>query len=322
MTDIKDITEINIPLISICIPTYKRADGVKRLLESISVQTFIDFEVIITDDSPTDDLKQLCDEYAPAFSIKYIKNASPLGTPENWNEAIRHAAGKWIKIIHDDDWLATADALQKFADAANEQACDFIFSAYTNIYENGKQRIVFPEKYRLNLVQKEPSILLARNFIGPPSVVMHKNDQGFWYDQALKWLVDIDMYMRRLKEQKYYYIPEPLINVGVGKTQVTNYVKTVPEIQIPEHFHLLEKMGVDSLKNVLVYDYWWRFLRNFKIKSSKQFYKYGYKGNVPGIIRSMIRLQKFVPARMLRKGVISKSLMATHFLLHKKKISS
>ena len=38
--------------ISICIPAYKRSDFVKRLLNSIAIQTFKNFEVIVSDDTP------------------------------------------------------------------------------------------------------------------------------------------------------------------------------------------------------------------------------------------------------------------------------
>ena len=46
--------------------------------------------------------------------LRYFKNEQPLGTPENWNEAIRNANGAWIKIMHNDDWFATDNALQVF----------------------------------------------------------------------------------------------------------------------------------------------------------------------------------------------------------------
>ena len=47
------------PLISICIPAYKRAAFIKRLLDSIAIQSFQDYEVVITDDSPGDDVEQV-----------------------------------------------------------------------------------------------------------------------------------------------------------------------------------------------------------------------------------------------------------------------
>src|SRR5439155_18647369 len=87
----------NKPLVSICIPAYKRVEFLKRLLESISIQSFKDFEVIITDDSPTNEVYELSQAYKDKFTLFYSKNAVAVGTPENWNEAIRHAKGEWIK---------------------------------------------------------------------------------------------------------------------------------------------------------------------------------------------------------------------------------
>jgi glycosyltransferase involved in cell wall biosynthesis len=45
------------PKISICIPTYKQVDKLEVLLRSIDSQTFRDFEVIVSDDSPDMDVE-------------------------------------------------------------------------------------------------------------------------------------------------------------------------------------------------------------------------------------------------------------------------
>jgi len=45
--------------ISICIPAYKNVGFLERLLHSISIQSFADYEVVITDDSPDDSVKNL-----------------------------------------------------------------------------------------------------------------------------------------------------------------------------------------------------------------------------------------------------------------------
>ena len=77
------------PLISICIPAYKQVDFLQRLLDSIRTQTFRDFEVILTDDSPDNAVADLVTAFSTALPIRFIKNPVALGTPENWNEAIR-----------------------------------------------------------------------------------------------------------------------------------------------------------------------------------------------------------------------------------------
>src|SRR5215203_885011 len=115
--------------ISICIPAYKHVEYLKRLLDSTVIQTFKNFEVIITDDSPGSEVEQLCLQYKSLLPIKYIRNNVPLGSPGNWNACIGNASGQWIKIMHDDDWFANEESLKSFADAAFQNGdSNFIFS--------------------------------------------------------------------------------------------------------------------------------------------------------------------------------------------------
>ncbi|MBO9620964.1 MAG: glycosyltransferase [Niabella sp.] len=308
------------PFISICIPAYNRADRLKRLLDSILMQEFRDFEVIITDDSNTDAVEKLTATYSQKMPIRYQRNLPALGTPENWNEGIRKAGGAWIKLMHDDDWFATPAALGIFADQARLNPCAFIFSAYNNVYDNGAAEAVYPSLSRLKKIRQFPLNLWASNCIGPPTVVMHPNDGKHIYDNRMKWLVDIDMYIRRMAGSKTVYIPERLINVGMGSTQVTAAVKNDPAVEIPEHFLLLEKAGLLSLKHLWVYDYHWRFIRNFGVTDFQTFYQYGYTGPKLPLYKSMIHWQNKVPQKAIKNGFVSKSLMFLHYLLNKNKI--
>jgi glycosyltransferase involved in cell wall biosynthesis len=61
------------PKISICIPAYKQADKLEKLLHSIENQTYRDFEVIVTDDSPNDEVRDLC-LMGFNFPVFYYKN--------------------------------------------------------------------------------------------------------------------------------------------------------------------------------------------------------------------------------------------------------
>lgn len=309
------------PFISICIPAYKRVDNLNRLLQSIAIQDFKDFEVIVTDDSPDNGVALLCEKYASTLPLFYFKNEVALGTPSNWNKAISLAKGSWIKLMHDDDWFAEPTSLQQFADCAKKNNTSFIFSAYRKAFENSdKEEVFYPEKFRMLQVVNEPAILLAKNFIGPPSVTMHKNDGQHIYDTKLKWLVDIDAYRRRLETDKLVYINQPLIKVYMSSSQVTSYTKNVGEIEVPEHFHFIAKMGAEKLSNILVYDYNWRFIRNFDIRSMDDIRKYGYNGNVPPVLNAMINTQSRLPESLLHVGVVSKLAMMIHFFMNRKLI--
>jgi len=306
------------PFVSICIPAYKRISYLERLLDSISIQRQKDFEVIVTDDTPGDEVRDLCGHYKTKFSLYYSKNPLQLGTPENWNESIRHANGQWIKLMHDDDWFADENSLSVLVDAAKENSSlNFFYSAYTNVFDNGRRTTVYISSFRKRMLEQNPVTLFSKNVIGPPSVTLVRNEKKIWYDNRTKWIVDIDFYMRYLKNDLPFYIDKPLINVGIHETQVTKSVFRVPEVEIPENFYLLSKAGTQNLKNILVYDALWRLIRNLKVTSLTKINEYGYHGDVPAIVKSMITWESRIPARILRIGFFSKIIMFLHYLTHR-----
>lgn len=310
------------PFLSICIPAYKRTDYLKRLLDSILIQTYTDFEVIVTDDSPGKEVEELCRFYESQLSLLWFKNERTLDTPENWNESIRRASGQWIKLMHDDDWFGSAGSLQQFADAIRSHPeKTFFFSAYANIYEGTERR----EEKRLNRFWKkallqDANVLIADNVVGPPSVILHKNDKQIWYDHNMKYVVDIDFYIRYLEKRPPVYINQTLINVGINAAQVTKYTFNVPEVHLKESLLLLQKTGEAHLKNMIVFDGWWRLIRNFRIDKEENLAGIGYKGPVPMTILRMINFQRKFPSSLLKVGVFSKLTMFLCYILHSGKI--
>jgi glycosyltransferase involved in cell wall biosynthesis len=291
-------------------------------LESISIQTFRDFEVVVTDDSPGSEVKSLCEEFDDRFKILYSRNESSLGTPANWNAAIKNAGGEWIKLMHDDDWFGSSDSLGVFAQAVKHRPdADFFFSAYTNQYL-GKNRSVTvrASASRRQRLSENPVTLFSSNIIGPPSVVLHRNDRVTLYDESVKWVVDIDFYIRFLANRRFYYLDRNLINVGIGDEQVTVDCFRQRTVEVPEAFHLFQKTGFRHLRNVLVFDGWWRLLRNLEIRRLSDITQSGFSGDVPAVIRSMIRWQSLFPLKMLRFGPVSKFLMFLNYIYNKRRI--
>ena len=307
------------PLISICIPAYKRAAYLQRLLASIANQSFKDFEVVVTDDSPDESVFDTLQKYQEFFKIKYKKNAAALGTPQNWNEGIRIAEGKWIKIMHDDDWFASSESLQKFVQLINNNpTANFLFSGSAFVRNDQVFGGMHISKWQLRLLKKDPSNLYFKNFIGPPSVTLHLNLKDVWYDPNMKWLVDVDFYMRYLqKHSSFSYTREPLINVGYSEDQVTEKVFHDKTIFVKENLMMMQKQPHDILKKIWNYDYTWRMIRNYKIKNNqelRELYPAGAR-NIPAFYTSILDFQKFIPHSVLKIGVLSKILMALSFAI-------
>ncbi len=302
-------------LISICIPAYKHPDFLKRLLDSISIQSYGNFEVILSDDSPDQEVERLANLYSSKFPIKYFHNSVPKGTPGNWNQAICQAGGTWIKLMHDDDWFSDKESLLQFVKAIElNPGSGFIFSAYKNIHlDSGAGREVFINQFRLRWLKRNPVTLFAQNGVGPPSAVMHKANPAILYDTEMRWLVDIDFYIRLLSKENPAYLAKPLVNIGVSEEQVTRSSYRQRSIEIPESFRILNKTGTHQLRNILIYDAWWRLMRNLNIKSEADLIQSGYTGAVPAVIISMINWQKNISPAILRIGLISKCTMWLHY---------
>jgi glycosyltransferase involved in cell wall biosynthesis len=299
------------PLISICIPAYKRITDLKILLDSIGNQTFTNYEVIITDDSPDDTVKNFCDTYPHTFKLAYYKNSPQLGTPENWNEGIRKAGGTWAKLMHDDDYFAANDSLALFVAAieSNKQAQVF-YSAF--IFEdaaNKTKKIITCTWFDRFFLSLSPYHMLRRNYFGNPSCILVKKEVPFLYDNRFKYIVDFAYYIELLQNRiECQYINKVLIHVGINEGQVTNYTYKNKAVQMYENHVLFEKIGSGALKNIVAFDYYWRIYRNFEIKSVKDIEPF-YNGEIAVVLRRMIAFQQQVSPGLLNMGLFSKGAM-------------
>jgi hypothetical protein len=122
-------------------------------------------------------------------------------------------------------------------------------------------------------------------------------------------VVDFEFYIRCLKTEKFYIIPETLINIGISSEQITKAVFRKPEVEIPENLYLLQKMGTGILKNIVVYDHYWRLFRNLGMRDMAQVEKYSGGYPLPLVIKKMLKFQFKIPLRILKIGALSKVLM-------------
>lgn len=292
------------PFISICIPAYEREEHLRRLLQSISEQTYQNYEVIITDDSKSNVVKEVADHFSNKFRLIYSKNIPSIGSPANWNMSMLKARGEWIKMMHDDDWFATTSALAQFADAARSTSFDFIFSACNNIYlDDGKERHEYLEGTRKDILEDSIMNLFYQNMIGHPSTVMHKNDNTILYDTKFKWVVDIDFYIRYiLKHNGYHYLPGMLINIGTDNTQITNECNNNPYIELPEYVSLLAKFPVGTLiKYPLMFANMWYLIKKYKVRKIDDLVNFGYKDEIPREVISIIKFQSAIPRLVFKQ---------------------
>lgn len=106
---------------SVIVPVYNRPDEVDELLESLSNQTFKDFEVIIVEDGSVKTCKDVCDKYADILVLHYYAKENS-GPGQSRNYGAERAQGGWLIILDSDvvlpeGYLAAIDDSLQLCDA-------------------------------------------------------------------------------------------------------------------------------------------------------------------------------------------------------------
>ncbi|MGF1480883.1 MAG: glycosyltransferase family 2 protein [Cyanophyceae cyanobacterium] len=95
------------PHVSIGLPVYNGERFLEEAIESILVQTYQDFELVISDNSSTDKTPAICQAYAAKDErIRYHQNSHNLGAAKNQNRVVELSRGKYFKWAHHDDLCA------------------------------------------------------------------------------------------------------------------------------------------------------------------------------------------------------------------------
>ncbi len=98
--------------VSIGLPVHNGENFVREAIDSILVQTFEDFELIISDNGSTDETEEICREYAAQDKrVRYYRNKENMGASTNYTRLFELASGEYFKwAAHDDvcrpDFLA------------------------------------------------------------------------------------------------------------------------------------------------------------------------------------------------------------------------
>jgi glycosyltransferase involved in cell wall biosynthesis len=102
--------------VSILIPAY-RPDYLRRALESALAQDHPPAEVLVSDDSPGQDVFDVVREFQADGRVAYSRNPGPAGLCPNYLRLAGLASSGWLKYLDDDDELAP-DAVSGLLEAA------------------------------------------------------------------------------------------------------------------------------------------------------------------------------------------------------------
>lgn len=103
---------------SIIVPVYNRPDEVDELLQSLSTQTFRQFEVVIVEDGSQVPCQEVCQRYADKLDIHYYQKANS-GPGQSRNYGVERAQGQYVIILDSDAVVPPA-----FMEAVNSELAE------------------------------------------------------------------------------------------------------------------------------------------------------------------------------------------------------
>ena len=260
----KPIDYITSPEVSVIVTVFEREQYLHNAIESILAQTFLNYEILVTDDSNKTSISQICESFHCDNRLRYRSNARQLGVPLNVRASIQAAKGKYIAILNDDDyWEATF--LEKLVPALEENPDRVIaFSDHWVVRENG---VVDKAATDANTLLCGRKTLECGEIEKPPSFVLKKNGLPLAMSSLFrKDALDLSLLTKEVvgaydfwiscilaaSRKPFYYVPERLTYYrvhGQSETARKSPDKSQPMIYIFEQ--LLERNWFPTLRPFL-----------------------------------------------------------------------
>lgn len=127
------------PTVSVIVPNYNHARFLSRRIDSVLKQSFQDFELILMDDSSTDDSRSILSLYAKDPRVRIEFNEGNSGsTFKQWNKGVRLARGKYVWIAESDDY-ADPHLLERLVEVLDrEPTVTFVYCQSWRVSEDDR----------------------------------------------------------------------------------------------------------------------------------------------------------------------------------------
>ena len=228
------------PIVSVVIPSFNRGHCIRACVESVLLQTFDDFEVLIVDDASTDDTRQQVATIADP-RVRYLVHEKNKGGAASRNTGIRESRGEFVAFLDSDDrW--SAGKLEKQLRHLREKGdtYGFVYTWYV-INDSAGEEIGRSDRAVDGLSAVE---LIAGNCIGTFSSVMARRgvlEAVGGLDEEMRSCQDWDLYLRLNAITKVCCVEEYLVSYLQNRRD-RHRISANPTSVILGHRRMLEKM--------------------------------------------------------------------------------
>lgn len=216
-----------LPLVSVCIGSYKHVAYLRDCLDSVFQQTYPNLEVVVVDDASGDGTAELLEEYARRYPERFRYEVFPTnsGVSKTFNQAFSLARSEYIATLGSDDRMHPRRVASQIALMLENPDCVACFTQVRVIDGEGRphERAQGLADHFNQPIHDLRWQLLDGNLFNGPSLMLHKS--AFFevggYLGTLKYVQDYDLYLRLLEKGSLLRVDEPLTDYRVHDSNLS-----------------------------------------------------------------------------------------------------
>lgn len=214
----------NGPKVSIIVPTYNRAEDLKRAIDSVLAQTFKDWEMVIVDNHSNDHTDEVIKNYHDErLKLFKIHNEGIIAASRNM--AIKESLGEYLAFLDSDDWWLPTK-LEESMDYL-EKGIDFVYHELYLVKSSDQNKYSQVALTRDVGDKVFENLLIHGNGINNSSVVVRKKYieavGGLNTDPHFVAAEDYDTWLRVSRlTSNFKFINKPLGFYWAGGGNITN----------------------------------------------------------------------------------------------------
>ncbi len=186
--------------LSVLIPAYGYAEGVRRILSSFGDAPPDEVEILIYDDSRDEQVSQLVANISRQYrgNLHYRRNRPALGAVANWNSLLEQATGEYVILLHHDEYPLGERFAERVLDLLNmaPEVDVFVMECILRPSTGTDVRPHLPGMIRKLVLKYFPAYLFKRCVVGPASCLLVRRALYPRFDERLRWMVDVEAYFR------------------------------------------------------------------------------------------------------------------------------
>lgn len=290
--------------ISIIMTAYNQERYVSESIESILLQNFNDFELIIINDCSNDNTLKIIKSYAAKDKrIKLIDNHTNVGYTKSLNKGLMTAKGKYIAILDSDDIALQNSLKNRYRYLENNKNIFLIGGGINYIDENSKQvGHNIPIQGFENIKRK----LQERNCFWHPTI-MFRNAGKLHYREKFIYAQDYDLYTQMITSGLIIEnLPEVFSNYRIHSKSASYSKRTIQSMfvsKIADFYKQRLKTGSDNYKSFNPKD-----ILNFKPEESTDRHILRTEAHVSWSSNNFIRARYFANRYIKYHGFDKKML--------------